>query len=731
MPAPDILASFLSGLRRDRERWILWLPVFFGTGIAIYFGLRAEPPWWIGPAALIGAGLAAYQGRERFSQGGQWGLLLVAFAITACGFWAAQWRTADVAHTVLGKRIGPTAVTGRVAGVEAFPGSHRVTMERVRIAGLGPEQVPEKIRIRLRGSQPDIIAGAWIRVRAILSPPPPPSAPGAFDFQRQSWFRRLGGVGFGLGAVEITAPRPVGTNDASLQHPLDVLTIALARLRQAITIRVQTGLGGTAGAIAAALMTGERSAIPEPVMQTIRDSGIAHLLAISGLHIGLVAGILFLAVRTVLALVGPWALRFPIKKWAAASAVAGAFAYALIAGATVPTQRAFLMVGLVLLAVMLDRRGLSIRLVAWAALTILILQPESLLGPSFQMSFAAVIALIATYEAISERRRYDGYGVSKIPLWLRKAGLYLAGVALTTVVAGLATAPFAVFHFNRIADYGLAANLVAVPVTALWVMPWAVMAFLLMPFGLEGAALLPMGWGVDVIIKVAETVSQWSGAVTLVPAMPVSALVAIALGGLWLALWRRRWRFLGVGGLCLGVLLAVMHEPPDVLVDGQGRLLAVRTTDGRVAVSTLRRARYEREIWLRRFGEEEARAPWPKIGTSSDERLTCDRQGCLYRARGSTGEGVEDRTVALVFDEGALAEDCWAADVVISVVPVRIPCPAPLGVIDRFDLWRGGAAAIWLRGPGRIRIETVNGLRGTRPWVVRPQARTKKNAPKT
>jgi competence protein ComEC len=453
-------------------------------------------------------------------------------------------------------------------------------------------------------------------------------------------------------------------------------------------------------------------------MQAIRDSGLAHLLAISGLHIGLVAGILFIGVRAMLALVGPLALRYPFKKWAAATAIAGALAYALIAGSTVPTQRAFLTVGLVLAAVMLDRRGLSIRLVAWAALAILIVQPESLLGPSFQMSFAAVTALIASYEVISERRRYDDYGNSTLPPWLRKAGLYLIGVALTTLIAGIATAPFAVFHFNRFADYGLAANLLAVPVTAMWVMPSAVVAFLLMPFGMEGLALASMGWGVDVIIKVAETVAGWDGAVTLVSAMPTAALCAIVLGGLWLALWRRRWRFLGFAGLCAGAVLALLAEPPGVLVDGRGRLLAVRAADSAVAVSTVRRARFERGIWLRRYGEEEARAPWPKTGVSPDKRLTCDRQGCLYRTAG--------RTVALAFDEGALAEDCWAADVVIAVVPVRRHCPARGGVIDRFNLWRDGAAAIWLNENGAIRIETINGVRGRRPWVVRPQPRPKK-----
>ena len=728
--------ALFNALSRERDRWVLWLPVVFATGIAFYFALRFEPSWWTGPVATGGAGVVAWLGhRRRQRTGASVAFVLVpcVFITAALGFSAAQWRTSDVAHTVLTERIGPTIVTGRVLAVETYPASRRVTLDRVRIGGLAPQRMPEKIRLRLRGPQPDIIAGGWLQVRAALTPPPPPSAPGAFDFQRKSWFQRLGGVGYGLGPAKIlSSPRQdqwaADSTPPMALNPLEFLALSLAKVRQSISLRVQAALKGTAGAVAGALMTGERSAIPVPVMESIRDSGLAHLLAISGLHIGLVAGTLFFGLRALLALVGPWALTYPIKKWAAAAAIACAFAYALIAGATVPTQRAFLMVGLVLLAVILDRRGLSIRLVAWAALAILILQPESLLGPSFQMSFAAVTALIACYEVISARRRFGEYSDRSVPPWLRKAGVYLAGVALTTLIAGLATAPFAVFHFNRFADYGLAANLLAVPVTALWVMPLAVVAFLLMPFGFEALALAPMGWGVDVIIAVAETVSSWSGAVTLVPAMPVAALVMISFGGLWLALWQRKWRMFGVGGIAVGILLAALNQPPDILIDGQGRLLAVRGADGKVSVSNLRRARFERGIWLRRFGEEEARIPWPKTGTSSDKRLTCDLDGCLYKTRG--------KTVALAFREGALAEDCWAADLVVAVIPVRQACPAPGGVIDRFDLWRDGAAAIWLKdsdlkegnvkeGWG-IRIETVNGVRGRRPWVIRPKARTKK-----
>jgi competence protein ComEC len=295
-------------------------------------------------------------------------------------------------------------------------------------------------------------------------------------------------------------------------------------------------------------------------------------------------------------------------------------------------------------------------------------------------------------------------------------GLYLAGVALTTLIASAATTPFAIYHFNRFADYGLAANLIAVPVTALWVMPWAVVAFGLMPMGLEALALAPMGWGIEVIISVAETVASWPGAVTLVPAMPTFALAAIALGGLWLCLWRQRWRYLGLAGIVAGMAAPLFVQPPDLLIDGKGRLMAVRTETGSVAVSSLRRASFNRKTWLRRMGQDQARAQWPERGTSRDKRLSCDLQGCLY--------SVGNRTVALSFAEGALSEDCWVADVVVSIVPVRRACPAE-AVIDRFDLWRRGGHAFWLSETG-VRIETVNGSRGNRPWVLKPARKPKR-----
>ena len=683
----------------ERERWVLWLPACLGAGIAIYFALPAEPPLWLGlPALVFLIALAAAQ-RQRPAVLAA----TIALAAVAAGFTVSQWRTVLVAAPMLAERVGPTGVTGRVVSVEAHRGKRqRVVLERPRISRLGPERTPEQVRISVAGKQPPMGPGDWIRVRAVLMPPPAPAAPGAFDFQRQSFFRQLGAVGFSMGRAEMVA----AAETDGVASP----RLALAQVRQNLTARVLAGLEGTPGAVAAALMTGSRGAIPADLMAAIRDSGLAHLLAISGLHIGLVAATLFFSLRAALALVPAVALRYPIKKWAAAVAIAGAFVYALVSGATVPTQRAFLMIGLVLLAVLLDRRGISMRLVAWAAVVILLVRPESLLGASFQLSFAAVVALVAAYEVVRDRRR-RGDGFPALP---RRVLLYIGGVALTTLIAGTATAPFAVFHFNRVAVFGLAANLMAVPVTALWTMPWAVGAFLLMPFGLEALALAPMGWGIEVVVRVAETVSAWPGAVTVVPAMPTWGLAAVTAGGLWLCLWRRRWRLWGVAGVVAGMAAMGLVRPPDVLVDGGGKLLAVRSAGGALSVSTRRAARFSRETWLRRAGQEEDAARWPSEGFDAGKRLSCDPLGCIYRAGG--------HVVALVNQAEALAEDCWAADIIVSLVPVWKDCPGAGTVIDRRDLTREGGHALWLED-GAVRVESVDSRRGSRPWVVRPPRR--------
>jgi competence protein ComEC len=438
----------------------------------------------------------------------------------------------------------------------------------------------------------------------------------------------------------------------------------------------------------------------------MRDSGLAHLLSISGLHIGLVAGLLFVSLRRVLCLVPGVALYYPIKKWGAIVAFAGTLFYMLLAGAPVPTVRAFIMTSMFLAAILLDRTAISMPPVAWAAVIVLLVNPEELTGPSFQMSFAAVVALVAAHEATQAwRLRWRSRSG-----WIGRVGLYIAGLVFTSLIASLATGPYAVFHFNRLAVYGIAANMVAVPLTGLWIMPWAVLALVLMPFGAEQFALTPMGWGVDAIIVIAHWVAELPGAVSLVPAMPVAGLALMTIGGLWLCLWQRRWRLLGLSAIALGLASMALVKSPSVLVADDGHLMGVQDSDGRLVLSA-DHIDIDAETWLRRSGTD-APPPWPVDGLGAGGRLACDSLGCIYKAFG--------KTVALVQQPIALLEDCAIADVVVSMEPVRMPCRPAEALIDRFDLWRNGAHAIWIHEDGTIFIRSVRDFRGLRPWVIDP-----------
>ncbi len=695
------LRRLARALAVEGARVSLWLPVCLGLGIAGYFALPQEPPSWL-PLPL-GLGLAALAGLAWQRPALRSSALVL--GLLGLGLFVAMLRTQSVAAPVLSQELGPRWLSGQVVETEIVESRPRLLLRDPEVSGLPAEATPERVRLRLLRPLPGLRPGEVVRLRAVLRPPPEPAAPGAFDFARRAYFQRLGAVGYA-----VTAPQIDGA--ASGTGWSRGFQVAWATARQTLGQRITAALDGVPGAVAVALITGDRSAIPDRVLVDMRESGRAHLLAISGLHLGLVAGLVFFAARAGLALIPALALRFPIKKWAAVLAAAAALVYLFLVGATIPTQRAYVMVGLALLAIVLDRQPISLRLLAAAAGLILLLSPESLLSASFQMSFAAVTALVAGYEWLS-RRRPPGPRDRGL---LARLGLYLGFLLLSSVIANLATAPFAVFHFNRLAVFGLFANLVAIPLTAFLIMPAALVAVLLLPFGLEAWALAAMGAGIEILLAVAAKIAGWEGAVIPVRAMPPWGLAAATFGGLWLCLWERPWRLFGLAGALLGVASIALASPPDLLVSGDGRLLAVRAGDGGLVFSSLKRQSYRRDIWLRRSGTESARA-WDRGGGPAAPGLRCDALGCVF-------EFAPGRRLGLALAGEALEEDCRRVEVLVSLEPLRgLACPEPRLVIDRFDLWRNGAHAIWLRAAAP-RVATVRALRGERPWVRRPEAST-------
>ncbi len=691
----------------ERDRWVLWCPVGLGCGIALYFALPAEPaPEW-GITALVLAVASGWLARRNAALLG----LCLCLGLVFAGFSLAQWRTASVAAPVLTEETRALWLTARVLRVEERQTRVRLLLAQPVIEG--PSALPrlERIRLSMASKRLAVAPGDWLRLRAVLRPPSPPVAPGSYDFARRAYFERIGAVGFVLGHAE-PAKAPAGL--AAPPGLFAEIGARWERLRQRISQRLRADLGGQEGAVAAALIVGDRSGLSEATTQNLRDSGLAHLLAISGLHLGLMAGTFFFAMRFVLALIPPLALRYPIKKWAAVGALIVAFVYMLLAGATVPAQRAFLMIAIVFLAILIDRNAISLRLVAWAATVLLVLSPELLLSVSFQLSFAAVACLVAAYEHISDRRRLatGGWLGSGEGGWLQSLARYLGNVGLATVIATLATTPFAVYHFNRLAWFGLLANLIAVPVTALWIMPLALVTLLLMPFGLDGPFVFLMGLGITLLLWVAETVASWPGAISLLPSITPLGLGLLVMGGLWLIIWRRRWRWLGLPFVLAGWSTVAVNSPPQILVSQEARMIALQGPDGHYYFNRLRGGRFVRESWLEDRGQDKAAAAERGFDAAGEDWLRCDALGCRALLAG--------RSIAIVRQPLAFREDCRRNDIVLSFSPAPAACASarspPARVIDRGRLAEAKALAIWFDGEA-VRLKSVAQVSGRRPWA--------------
>ena len=656
-------------------RGFLWIPVFVGLGILIYFGLPREPS--LVAVALIAAAAVAAAVKAR---GGAFRLqLLVALAAVMCGLTAAKLRT-DLSTTSALARERSVTVTGWVEErTRLGEKGARIKVRVKSISGVPEDALPRSVRFSTRADARAIAFGDGITVSARLGPPTGPVLPGGHDFARDDHYRKVGGTGFSFGA-----PKPADLGPA----PYDIRILQpLQTVRQAVARRIEAAMPGEAGAIAIALTIGDQGGIPEATKENLRLSGLAHILAISGLHMALVAGTAFWALRALFALFPTLALRFPIKKWAAIGALGTALVYLGISGGSVSTQRAFVMLAIMLGAILLDRRAISLRNVALAALVVLAIAPESLLGASFQMSFGAAIALVSGYEAVAMyyRARMAKPEAREFGLW-RKLKLWAGGAALTALLAGAATAPFAAFHFQRVAPLSLIANLAAEPFVGLIVMPMGLLGVLAMPFGLETFPLWLMGQGLGAVTWIAATVASWSTDAGVVRAFPPAALLMLSAGFLWLALWRERWRLLGIAPMVLAVPVAMLAPQPDIVIDRTGAAMAVRGADGAYRILGGKGAGYAIETWLRADGD--MRDPKDK---SLRDGVACDSLGCTAEI-GATG-----MRAALALDPRALAEDCEAAAVIAGAFDAPANCPAARAIIDRGGLARGGSHSLHLK----------------------------------
>lgn len=631
----------------DRGAALLAAPLAMGLGAALYLGLDAEPLAW--PAPLLAAA-ATIGGFIAWRSGRAWPARLAALlAFLAAGFALADLRVAAREAPRVEERRAPYDVEGWVESIDAStPERRRYTIRVARLDGASID-IPKRVRVGARAGVAGL--GDAVRLRAVLAPPEGPPTPGAYDFSRSAYFEQLGGVGYVVGGVAAAPDLEIAGSVAWGRR--------ITALRGALTERLRAAGGPEAGGVLAALVTGDRSEIDPGTTDALYVSGLGHILSISGMHLALVGGGAFFLFGWVLASIEPLARRMNVRKLAALCALAVSFGYLMISGGEAPAVRSFVMAGIAFAGILADRRALTQRGVAIAALLILAVAPENAAAPGFQMSFAAVVALVAANDAARSRELGEGWRIEpKEPGIVGAVKRFLIGLTLTSLVAGAATAPFAAYHFNRVAVMSFFANLIAMPVFSLIVMPAAAIAGVLAPFGLEDLPAWIGARGIDVVVAIGEWSATLPAAQTSAAAAPPIALALAAIGlAAWAVIAKGRWRL--AAPFVLGAA-ALWHTAPQGQIwlgEEGGWLVQAPSPNGVVWVGEIGRGEdYGAELYARRAGGPDGIAV---VAPAESEAFACDAGGCVGT--------VEGRVVAIADRWSSVVEDCArGADLVLT-----------------------------------------------------------------
>ena len=676
----------------EQRRLFPWLAVAFGSGILVFFTATDGEPALAAPliAATLCLAVTFVLRARPFALA-----LMLALAALFLGFAAGVWRVSSVAGPVL-TRITIAPLAGLVEGLDEREGGARLIVRVASFGDLDAESRPRRVRVSYRAAQA-VRPGDTIRATARLLPPPEAVRPGGYDFARDAYFRGIGAVGSLVGKVEVGVP------SEPLPWSLHVAA-SIDAARNAFTRRITDAIGGQAGAVAAALVTGKRGLIANETSDVLRAAGIYHVVSISGLHMVLAAGVVFWLVRASLALVPVLALAWPIKKIAAGAAMLGVTAYCAFSGWDVAAERALIMTLVMLGAILVDRPALSMRNLALAAILALAREPEALLGPSFQMSFGAVAGLIACAPLIDGRvfRTDSPSRIARAASWVATA---VVGTLATTLVAQIATAPFATYHFQTVQPFGLVGNALTLPLVSLAVMPAAVLGMLAYPFALDRPVWWLMGLAVRGMLEISAWIAGFGQANMVLPAFGTGALVLLAAALLLATLPVSRLRLLALVPAGLGVALAASPIRYDIYIDRDGAGAAIRGQDGHLVVLG-RPPGFVLEQWLKADGD--GRRPDAVTGATGPR---CDRLGCILAA-------IDGSTVALVTDKRAFAEDCARAVILITRLRAPSGCAASL-IVDRSFLSARGATAIRL-GAAEPEVVTARGTGPPKPWQPKP-----------
>ncbi len=689
--AVRLRAGIAALLRQEAEARSLfnWLPVMMGFGVIAYFMADREPALPVVlPVWLLACGASVLLRNRN-------GLFQVALALSfvLAGFNLAAIRTFLVAAPQL-QHTTTLKMTAVVEQVEEGLQRHRLLLRPLSAEKVAAGDLPVRVRVSLRGPL-TVKAGDQIAVTARLLPPPRPILPGGYDFARDSFFKQIGAVGSVNGKVrmaEQAVPLPLWLRASA----------AIDRARNDLTRRIADAIGGQEGALTAAMITGKRGLIAEDRNADMRAAGIYHIVSISGLHMVLAAGIFLWLIRALLALSTSLTARLPTKKIAAASAMLGAIAYCVFSGNEVATVRSLIMTLAILGAILADRPALSMRNLAVSAIIVLAIEPEELLGPSFQMSFAAVGGLIAgsrIWRPKHEASMADG----RVLRFLRGLAVWAVASVITTFIATAATSPYSAFHFHQFNPYGILGNAVAIPIMEFLVMPASIAGVALAPFGLDSPIWWLTGIGVRGVLDVARWIAEIPGARMSAPGFGTATIILFSFGFLLLVLLTSRLRWVGLPLLAAASLTTATARVPDIWIDRRGDAVAVRAKDGRLQVFGPGVSAFTLSNWLPAAGDDRMAGDPSLRGTAR-----CDPLGC-------TVELPDGGHLSLVREPGAFEEDCRRAAIVVSPLAAPGWCKPAMALLDYRTLAENGATLANIEH-GKLAILPSRPAGMDRPW---------------
>jgi competence protein ComEC len=706
--------SFRKFLDDEKNRFALWLPISFACGILLYFNLPMTPPLWLGGCLFLFFVISACI--ERAIKGRIFISLFILFF--AAGFMLISVRSELLYSPVLPKKTKAVEIIGQIDNVDIRGSGQRLLFHNPVIEGMTKDKTPVYARVKVNTLKERYQAGDTVKLKAVLMPPPMPSAPDGYDTPRKFYFQQLGATGFAVSKVTV------------LQKAKGLKGF-ISRLRQDINFHFLKVMDKREAGVAMSLITGEQGANSKELADAYRSSGIAHILSVSGLHMSMLAGLVFGFIRLLLAFIPAVSLRYNTKKIAAWTAIFVSFCYLFISGASIPAVRAFIMVLIVLLAVILDRNALSVRSVTLAFFIILCIYPESIVSAGFQMSFAAVFALIAAFESGMSKFNKKLMLVrmapekQKVRFRLFKSIItfccfWIIVTLLTDFTASAATLPFCTYHFDRVAVYSFLTNLIAAPILTVAVMPCLALGTLLIPVWADNLPLMAAEYGIYLINQTAFWVQGLDNSVYVMPKMPNYILAVVTFGGLWLCLWKSKIRFLGLLPIILLFIYPYIYVAPDVLAYQGGKMFAVLTADGKFLIEPGRANQMARENWLSKNGEdyndydkEKAKNAWKKGYKDEKVSLECENDKlCYYHSKG--------KVIAFVKDYDSLKSACDKADVVFSTVNAEAEyCKSPL-LIERRQMWQNGSYELKISGKGVISVRSAADGMGKHLWLKKP-----------